>query len=73
VAGERTGRVVSVETGLVQVSCRGRLLRTTLGACMLAEMARTPQAAPRVGDQVRLRTWADGRITLETVLARPLP
>jgi hypothetical protein len=73
VAGERTGRVDSVETGLVHVSSRGRLLRTTLGADLLAEMARDPEAAPRVGDMVRLLAWADGRITVEKVVHRSLP
>jgi hypothetical protein len=70
VAGDRTGRVVSVRTGLVMVTVRGRVLRTTIGAELLAAMARDEAAGPRVGDRVRLRCWSDGRTTVEQVLER---
>jgi putative ribosome biogenesis GTPase RsgA len=70
VAGDRTGRVVSVRTGLVLVTVRSRVLRATIGAELLAEMARDEAAGPRVGDRVRLRCWADGRTTVEEVLER---
>ncbi len=71
VAGDRTGRVVSVTTGLVRVIVRSRALRATVGADMLAAMCRDEAAGPRVGDRVRLRCWADGRATVEEVLERP--
>ena len=69
-AGERTGRVVAVEPGVVHVVTRGRAHRATLGAQLLAAMAGDPEAAPRVGDRVQLRFWADGPVTVERVLAR---
>src|SRR5688572_28061255 len=72
-AGERTGRVVAVEVGVVHVVSRRRRLRATVGSVLLAEMARDPESAPRVGDRVRLRCWADGPVTVERVLARAVP
>ena len=73
VPGERTGRVVRVECGLVLVSTRSGVVRATVGADLLGRMASDPLAAPRVGDRVRLRTWPDGPVTVERVVARPLP
>ena len=70
VAGDRTGRVVTVQTGLVRVRDRGRVLRATVGAELLAAMARDEAAGPRVGDRVRLRCWSDGRTTVEEVVER---
>ena len=70
VAGDRTGRVVSVRTGLVRVRVHHRVLRATVGAELLAAMARDESAGPRVGDRVRLLCWADGRTTVENVLER---
>ena len=62
--------MVSVRTGLVRVQVHGRVLRATVGAELLAEMARDETAGPRVGDRVRLLCWADGRTTVENVLER---
>jgi hypothetical protein len=61
---------VAVRTGLVLVSERNRVLRATVGAELLSEMARDESAGPRVGDRVRLRCWADRRTTVEEVLER---
>ncbi len=72
-ATERPGRVLTVSTGLVRVRCAGRVLRATVGADLLARIAREPSAAPRTGDRVRLLIWADGRVTVERVVARALP
>ena len=68
--GERTGRVLSVESGVVQVRTRRSVIRASFGSGLLARMAQHPDAAPRVGDRVRLRTWADGPVTVERVIAR---
>lgn len=68
--GDRTGRVLAVEVGVVHVVSRRRRLRATLGAGLLQDIARDPAAAPRVGDRVQLRSWADGPMTVERVLAR---
>ena len=71
--GERTGRVVAVEPGVVEVVSGRRRLRASFGAALLAEMAKAPAAAPRVGDRVQLRFWADGPTTAERVLVRAVP
>jgi ribosome biogenesis GTPase len=68
--GESTGRVVSVEIGVVTVVSRRRRLRATLGAGLLEAIAQDPEAGPRVNDRVRLRSWADGPVTVEAVLVR---
>ena len=72
-AGEASGRVVSVETGVVVVSCRRRRVRATLGADLLALIAADPAETPRVGDRVLLRTWADGPVTVERIVVRARP
>ena len=71
-AGERTGRVVAVAVGVVQVRSRGHSFRATVGSRLLGAMAGDPEAAPRVGDRVRLCFWPDGPVTVERVLARPV-
>jgi ribosome biogenesis GTPase len=69
-AGERPGRVVAVETGVVLVAVRSGTLRATFGAELLAAVARDADSAPRPGDRVRLRCWCDDRVTVEQVVAR---
>ena len=69
----RTGSVVMACGGIVEVEVGLRRLRASYDADLLALVARDPDAAPRVGDQVRLRCWADGRTTVHRVLARALP
>jgi ribosome biogenesis GTPase / thiamine phosphate phosphatase len=73
VAGEGSGRVLSVEAGVVAVSYRGRTVRATLGGDLLALMAGDPAEAPEVGDRVLLRTWSEGPVTVERVLDRSRP
>jgi ribosome biogenesis GTPase len=68
--GDRTGRVVSVDVGVVEVVSRRRTFRATVGAALLQQMAQDRSSAPRVGDRVRLRFWADGPVTVERVVAR---
>ena len=70
--GERTGRVLSVEAGLVLVRTRRGTVRASLGAALLSRMAQDAATAPCPGDRVLLRTWTDGPVTVERVLARPL-
>jgi hypothetical protein len=69
-AGSATGRVSTVETGVVVVVSRGRRLRASYGGGLLADMARCREAEPRVGDRVRLTCWADGHVTVDRVVAR---
>ncbi len=72
-ASGRTGHVVAACDGVIEVGVGARRLRATYDGDLLALVARDPSAAPRVGDQVRLRCWADGRTTVQRVLARALP
>lgn len=69
-ATDRTARVLAVETGVVVVATRTGVVRATIGGTLLGRMAADPAAEPREGDRVRLRTWADGRATVEGVVAR---
>lgn len=73
VAGSCTGRVVHVECGVVAVVVAGLRLRASYDGELLADLARDPEAAPRVGDRVRLRRWADGRTTVQRVVVRAVP
>jgi ribosome biogenesis GTPase len=68
--GERSGRVVTVEPGVVVVVSRRRRMRASFGSTLLRQMAQDPEAVPRIGDRVQLRLWADGPVTVERVLAR---
>ena len=72
-ASGRTGQVVAAGDGVLEVAVGLRRLRASYGGDLLALVARDPSAAPRVGDQVRLRCWADGRTTVDRVVARALP
>jgi hypothetical protein len=72
-AGTRTGLVVAVCDGLLDVEVGMRRVRASYDGELLAAVARDSRAAPRPGDQVRLRCWADGRTTVQRVLARALP
>jgi hypothetical protein len=64
---------VAVQDGLLDVEVGARRLRASYDGELLGVVARDPLAAPRVGDQVRLRCWVDGRTTVQRVLARALP
>ena len=71
--GARTGQVVAVCDGVLEVETGLTRLRASYDGHLLALVARDPDAAPRPGDQVRLRCWCDGRTTVQRVLARALP
>jgi hypothetical protein len=73
VAADATARVLAVETGVVRVRVRGRVERVSYGGALLAAIARDPEAAPRVGDRVQVRRWADGCSTVERVVVRAVP
>jgi hypothetical protein len=71
-AGSGAGRVLAVEPGVAEVVLRGQLTRASYGGGLLADMARDPSREPRVGDRVRLTCWADGHVTVDRVVARPV-
>ena len=73
VAADSTARVLAVETGVVRLKVRGRSLRASYGGALLAAIAQDAEAAPRVGDRVQVRRWADGCSTVERVVVRAVP
>ncbi|MEP6815927.1 MAG: hypothetical protein ABI873_10290 [Marmoricola sp.] len=70
VGREPVGCVVRVETGVAVVLTDLGECRASYSGRMLADVARDRSRAPRVGDWVTLRTWPDGRVTLEECLTR---
>ena len=72
-AGAPTGCVLRVDTGVAVVLTDQGVRRAGYGARMLARVARDRSRAPEAGDWVRLRSWPDGRTTLEECLTRPTP
>ena len=71
VAGQDpVGCVVRVETGVAVVLTDEGETRASYSGRMLADVARDRSRAPAAGDWVTLRTWPDGRVTLEECLTR---
>jgi len=64
------GRVARVDLGVCTVLCPTGPVRASLSATMLDRGARDPVDLPCTGDWVAVRTWPDGRVTVETVLPR---
>ena len=64
------GCVVRVETGVAVVLTDEGETRASYSGRMLADVARDRSRAPAAGDWVTLRTWPDGRVTLEECLTR---
>jgi ribosome biogenesis GTPase len=62
------GCVVSIETGVAVVLTDRGETRASYSGRMLAAVARDRSQAPIAGDWVTLRTWPDGRVTLEECL-----
>src|SRR4029077_9524614 len=65
------GCVVRVETGVAVVLTDKGETRASYSGRMLADVARDRSRAPVAGDWVTLRTWPDGRVTLEECLTCP--
>jgi ribosome biogenesis GTPase len=71
VAADTTvGRVLRVDRGLASVLTDAGLHRAGAGGALLARTAADPTAAPCTGDWCVLRSWPDGRVTLEQLLPR---
>jgi hypothetical protein len=69
VAGrDPVGIVVRTETGVAVVLTDSGERRASYGGRMLGVVARDRDRAPQPGDWVLLRTWPDGRVTLEECL-----
>lgn len=64
------GRVARVERGLVGALTEAGPVRTSIGAELLASMARDPVNGPCAGDWAVLRSWPDDRCTVERILPR---
>jgi ribosome biogenesis GTPase len=63
-------RVVAVDRGAVDLAGTDGELRATFGGAVLDAIARDPTAAPCSGDWGVVRSWPDGRPTLEGLLPR---
>ena len=63
-------RVVGVDRGAVDLIGADGAARATFGGDVLDAMSQDPSTAPCAGDWGALRTWPDGRVTLEAVLSR---
>lgn len=68
--GDRPGRVLRADRGVCTVLTAGGADRASIAGDLLAAAARDPVALPCAGDWVTLRTWPDGRTTIEAVLPR---
>lgn len=69
-ADHRPGRVARVDRGVCTVLSADGVGRASLAGTMLAAAARDPASLPCVGDWVVVRSWPDGRTTVEAVLPR---
>ena len=65
---EPVGCVARVETGVAVVLTDAGERRASYGGRMLVRVAHDRSQAPVPGDWVTLRTWPDGRTTLEECL-----
>ena len=63
-------RVMRVDRGLVVALSENGPVRAGLGGGLLSAMAREPEQGPCVGDWCRLRSWSDGRTTVDALLPR---
>jgi ribosome biogenesis GTPase len=64
------GRVVRVDRGVCTVLTADGPVRASLAGTVLCAGADDPAALPCAGDWVAVRTWPDGRVSLESVLPR---
>jgi len=69
-ADQRPGRVARVDRGICTTLTADGPVRASLSGGMLAAVARDSVAMPCAGDWAVVRTWADGRATVEAVLPR---
>src|SRR5262245_52207470 len=67
---QRPARVVRVDRGVCSVLAADGAHRTSVGGALLAAAAANPVQLPCAGDWVVMRTWPDGRTTIEAVLPR---
>jgi ribosome biogenesis GTPase len=68
--GLEPARVAAVDRGAADLLGRDGRRRATFGGQVLDSMARNAMAGACTGDWAGLRTWPDGRITLEALLPR---
>lgn len=69
-ADASVGRVARVDRGVLTVLTEDGPQRVTLGGDVLRRMAAEPSQGPVPGDWCVVRSWPDGRLTLEHVLPR---
>ena len=69
-ADAAVARVVRVDRGLVSLLAEDGPHRASWGGALLTEVHADPAAAPATGDWCVVRSWPDGRLTVEHVLPR---
>jgi ribosome biogenesis GTPase len=69
-ADQHPARVVRVDRGVCTAIGPGGPHRVTVGGALLAAAAQDATRLPGTGDWVVVRTWPDGRSTMEAVLPR---
>ena len=67
---QEPARVARVERGVCAVLAAAGPTRVSVGGALLAASVSDPVRFPAPGDWVVLRSWADGRSTVEAVLPR---
>jgi ribosome biogenesis GTPase len=67
---QEPARVARVDRGVCGVLTAAGASRASIGGGLLGAAARDPVRLPCAGDWVVLRTWPDGRATVESVLPR---
>jgi ribosome biogenesis GTPase len=67
---QEPARVIVTEPGVCAVIAAAGPTRVSVGGALLAAAVADPVRLPVPGDWVVLRSWADGRSTLEAVLPR---
>jgi ribosome biogenesis GTPase len=68
--GLQAGRIAGVDRAALDVLCAGGPVRATVGGPVLQAIATDPTAGPCSGDWAALRSWPDGRTTVEALLPR---
>ena len=68
--GFRAARVVGVDRGAIDLVAATGEVRATLGGAALQSIATDPLTSPCSGDWAAVRSWPDGQVTVEAVLAR---
>ncbi len=65
--------MVGIDVGICLVRVPAGELRASWSGRLLAKVAQARSAAPKVGDEVTLTLWPDGRATVDQVILTSQP